>query len=125
IALQRRVSRHPLNRMRARRGTQAPLIDGRPSSDPGDAPRWPGGGHSSGLASRGRCAPQRTDGGHMSTETTPATGTGSSFGVHSEVGKLRKVMVHRPGLEHRRLTPSNAEDLLFDDVIWVDRAEQE
>jgi arginine deiminase len=34
-------------------------------------------------------------------------------------------MVHRPGLEHRRLTPSNAEDLLFDDVIWVDRAEQE
>src|SRR5262245_56673029 len=47
------------------------------------------------------------------------------FGVHSEVGPLRKVMVHRPGLEHRRLTPSNAEELLFDDVIWVDRAEQE
>ena len=47
------------------------------------------------------------------------------FGVHSEVGRLRKVMVHRPGLEHRRLTPANAEDLLFDDVIWVDRAEQE
>jgi arginine deiminase len=34
-------------------------------------------------------------------------------------------MVHRPGLEHRRLTPSNAEELLFDDVIWVDRAEEE
>jgi arginine deiminase len=48
-----------------------------------------------------------------------------AFGVHSEVGRLRKVMVHRPGLEHRRLTPANAEDLLFDDVIWVDRAEQE
>jgi arginine deiminase len=48
-----------------------------------------------------------------------------AFGVHSEVGTLRKVMVHRPGLEHRRLTPSNAEDLLFDDVIWVDRAERE
>jgi arginine deiminase len=48
-----------------------------------------------------------------------------AFGVHSEVGTLRKVMVHRPGLEHRRLTPANAEDLLFDDVIWVDRAEQE
>ena len=41
------------------------------------------------------------------------------FGVHSEVGRLRKVMVHRPGLEHTRLTPSNAEDLLFDDVLWV------
>ncbi len=47
------------------------------------------------------------------------------LGVHSEVGKLRKVMVHRPGLEHRRLTPHNAAELLFDDVIWVDRAEQE
>jgi arginine deiminase len=48
-----------------------------------------------------------------------------SFGVHSEVGKLRKVMVHRPGLEHTRLTPSNAEELLFDDVLWVERAQQE
>ncbi|GAA0434436.1 arginine deiminase [Actinoplanes capillaceus] len=47
------------------------------------------------------------------------------FGVHSEVGKLRKVMVHRPGLEHTRLTPSNAEELLFDDVLWVERAEAE
>src|SRR5262249_58911290 len=48
-----------------------------------------------------------------------------ALGVHSEVGRLRKVMVHRPGLEHTRLTPSNAEDLLFDDVIWVSRAKQE
>ena len=48
-----------------------------------------------------------------------------ALGVHSEVGRLRKVMVHRPGLEHARLTPSNAEELLFDDVIWVARAKQE
>ena len=48
-----------------------------------------------------------------------------ALGVHSEVGKLKKVMVHRPGLEHSRLTPSNAEELLFDDVLWVARAEQE
>ena len=47
------------------------------------------------------------------------------FGVHSEVGTLRQVMVHRPGLEHTRLTPSNAEELLFDDVIWVARAKSE
>src|SRR5208282_1592489 len=47
------------------------------------------------------------------------------FGVDSEVGKLRKVMVHRPGLEHSRLTPSNAEELLFDDVLWVARAKAE
>ncbi|MGC1564433.1 MAG: arginine deiminase family protein, partial [Trebonia sp.] len=47
------------------------------------------------------------------------------FGAHSEVGKLRRVMVHRPGLEHARLTPSNAEELLFDDVLWVARAKAE
>jgi hypothetical protein len=34
-------------------------------------------------------------------------------------------MVHRPGLEHSRLTPSNAEELLFDDVLWVARAKAE
>jgi arginine deiminase len=48
-----------------------------------------------------------------------------SWGVHSEVGKLRTVMVHKPGLEHRRLTPTNAHELLFDDVIWVEKAEEE
>ena len=48
-----------------------------------------------------------------------------ALGVHSEVGKLRKVMVHRPGLEHSRLTPSNAEQLLFDGVLWVTRAKAE
>jgi len=47
------------------------------------------------------------------------------FGVHSEVGKLRRVIVHRPGLEHTRLTPSNAADLLFDDVLWVAQAKAE
>ena len=47
------------------------------------------------------------------------------FGVHSEVGRLRQVMVHRPGLEHSRLTPANAEELLFDDVLWVSRAKSE
>jgi arginine deiminase len=49
----------------------------------------------------------------------------SEFGVHSEVGTLRKVMVHRPGLELQRLTPSNHDDLLFDDVLWVERAQYE
>ena len=48
-----------------------------------------------------------------------------TFRVDSEVGKLRKVMVHRPGLEHRRLTPSSAAELLFDSVIWVKRAKEE
>lgn len=45
--------------------------------------------------------------------------------VSSEVGRLRRVIVHRPGLELARLTPSNAADLLFDDVLWLERAEEE
>jgi arginine deiminase len=47
------------------------------------------------------------------------------FGVHSEVGKLRTVMVCRPGLAHQRLTPGNCHDLLFDDVIWVQEAQKD
>ncbi len=50
---------------------------------------------------------------------------GSRFTVDSEVGRLRQVIVHRPGLEQRRLTPENAEGLLFDDVIWVRKAKVE
>lgn len=45
--------------------------------------------------------------------------------VDSEVGVLRRVLLHRPGLELRRLTPSNCHDLLFDDVLWVQRARDE
>lgn len=49
----------------------------------------------------------------------------STYGVHSEVGKLRKVMVCAPGLAHRRLTPSNNDELLFDDVLWVENAQRD
>ncbi len=49
----------------------------------------------------------------------------NKFGVNSEVGKLRKVIVHRPELSLKRLTPSNHDDLLFDDVLWVERAQWE
>src|SRR5271163_760724 len=47
------------------------------------------------------------------------------FHVDSEVGRLRQVILHRPGLELKRLTPDNAADLLFDDVLWVSRAQDE
>ena len=54
-----------------------------------------------------------------------STATEMALGTHSEVGKLRTVMVHRPDLAHERLSPTNAHELLFDDVIWVRRARQE
>jgi arginine deiminase len=49
----------------------------------------------------------------------------SGFGVHSEVGKLRQVIVHRPELSLKRLTPGTHDELLFDDVLWVERAQWE
>ncbi|WP_084965391.1 arginine deiminase [Thermoactinospora rubra] len=49
----------------------------------------------------------------------------TSLHVGSEVGTLRQVILHRPGLELKRLTPSNCDELLFDDVLWVRRARQE
>jgi arginine deiminase len=45
--------------------------------------------------------------------------------VGSEVGVLRRVLLHRPDLELKRLTPRNKDELLFDDVLWVRRARQE
>jgi arginine deiminase len=56
-------------------------------------------------------------------KTTPAAST--QYGVHSEVGKLRKVLVCSPGLAHTRLTPTNCEELLFDDVLWVHNAKRD
>ena len=51
--------------------------------------------------------------------------TSATYGVHSEVGRLRKVLVCAPGLAHRRLTPSNNDELLFDDVMWVENAQRD
>jgi arginine deiminase len=48
-----------------------------------------------------------------------------SFHVDSETGRLRQVILHRPGIELRRLTPSNVESLLFDDILWAKRAREE
>ena len=48
-----------------------------------------------------------------------------AFRVDSEVGVLRQVVVHRPGLELSRLTPTNVDELLFDDVLWAQRAREE
>jgi len=45
--------------------------------------------------------------------------------VRSEVGQLRQVILHRPDLELKRLTPENMDELLFDDVLWVKRAREE
>ena len=48
-----------------------------------------------------------------------------AIGADSEVGTLRTVIVHRPDLAHERLSPHNCHELLFDDVIWVRRAQEE
>lgn len=45
--------------------------------------------------------------------------------VSSEVGRLREVILHRPDLELRRLTPANKDSLLFDELVWVGKAQEE
>ena len=45
--------------------------------------------------------------------------------VDSEVGRLRQAILHRPDLELKRLTPTNQDEYLFDDVLWVKHAKQE
>src|SRR6266480_6905584 len=57
--------------------------------------------------------------------TEPVTTPSAEYGVHSEVGELRKVLVCAPGLAHERLTPTNCDDLLFDDVMWVQNARRD
>ena len=91
-----------------RRGDRRARRDRRAHADPADRRRRRG--HPGG----GRVTTDVRNGGDM-----------TAFGVHSEVGRLRKVMVHRPELSLQRLTPSNHDDLLFDDVLWVERAQYE
>lgn len=56
----------------------------------------------------------------MTASTEP-----TRYGVHSEVGRLRRVLVCSPGLAHERLTPTNSDELLFDDVMWVEAAQRD
>ena len=57
--------------------------------------------------------------------TEPVTTPSAEYGVHSEVGELRKVLVCAPGLAHERLTPTNCSSLLFDEVMWVQNARRD
>jgi arginine deiminase len=59
------------------------------------------------------------------TAASASASPAAAYGVHSEVGVLRKVLVCAPGLAHQRLTPTNCDDLLFDDVLWVQNARRD
>lgn len=60
------------------------------------------------------------------TTRDPTTGHDmGQFQVASEIGRLRTVLLHRPDLELRRLTPSNVDELLFDEILWVEQAQAE
>src|SRR5690348_7969088 len=73
---------------------------------------------------RSRSVP--SEGPPMTTAAEPSVPSAHPpVGVHSEVGKLRTVMIHRPDLELKRLTPENHDELLFDDVLWVRKATQQ
>ncbi len=57
--------------------------------------------------------------------TLQGSNQGATHTADSEVGRLRTVMLHRPGPELQRLTPRNNDKLLFDGIPWVSRAQEE
>ena len=62
----------------------------------------------------------------MNTSGGERMGVGEkSFSISSEVGKLKRVILHRPGKELERLTIDNKDELLFDDILWVEEAQKE
>src|SRR6478752_2473758 len=83
------------------------------------------------IVARGSC--RQGDENKADTETvgrrvkTVPDGQDGDMGFHvdSEAGRLRRVILHRPDLELKRLTPSNKDTPLFDDVLWVRRARAE
>src|SRR5687768_13540457 len=61
----------------------------------------------------------------MSEQHGDVAASDRGLGVDSEVGRLRTVMLHRPGPELKRLTPRNNDKLLFDGIPWIGRAQDE
>ena len=45
--------------------------------------------------------------------------------VYSEIGKLKTVLLHRPGKELENLTPTRLKELLFDDIPYLELAQKE
>src|SRR6056297_1692486 len=45
--------------------------------------------------------------------------------VCSEIGTLKKVMLHRPGRELERILPEQLSELLFEDIPWLTRMREE
>src|ERR1700749_2510124 len=58
-------------------------------------------------------------------DTYPGGFVSQFYGVDSEVGRLRTVLVHRPGAELRRVTPQRRGGMLFAALPWAERAQQE
>ena len=68
--------------------------------------------------------PEARHNARVSASSDPTPTAELPLGVHSEVGTLRTVLVCAPGRAHQRLTPSNCDSLLFDDVMWVETAKR-
>ena len=48
-----------------------------------------------------------------------------NLNVYSEIGNLKKVMLHRPSKELENLAPEYLQELLFDDIPYLEKAQQE
>ncbi len=54
-----------------------------------------------------------------------AANTGQAVNIFSEIGKLKQVIVHRPGRELENLVPDYLDRLLFDDIPFLEAAQKE
>lgn len=55
----------------------------------------------------------------------PNENRGPFFNVTSEIGRLKAVLLHKPGKELERLTPDYLKELLFDDIPWLKKMREE
>ena len=49
----------------------------------------------------------------------------NGINVNSEIGKLKSVLLHRPGAEVENITPDTMKQLLFDDIPYLKIAQKE
>ena len=49
----------------------------------------------------------------------------SKVQVSSEIGVLKRVIVHRPDIGIERISPKRAEELLFDDIVYLPQMQNE
>ena len=73
----------------------------------------------------GNCFPYSLENIHIRERIVVVMTNRRNLQVYSEIGRLRTVLLHRPGREIENVTPDLLERLLFDDIPFLEIAQQE